>query len=254
MPTVYKAQMVETETPWVDIWNRMYEGLSARRILHMLDCYSRNDIELPRPGTPLTQDEILELTPIVSALTMAAVESQRMAPGVQIATLRRIAKHPPQSTSELPGAIQWELARNHRRGEEAPGTFSMDIWGSDQTGAPYITGVPTPENLARAAEAAAGRFLAGRSAGRERNTANWILGEELGRTFRARGQAIKRSRKKLVREDKKGAANITYPEGGPFYDFLKLVLPPLSEFLEEHGLPPVTIESIVRYAASMYFE
>ena len=34
--------------------------------------------------------------------------------------------------------------------------------------------------------------------------------------------------------------------GGPFYEFLELVLKPLQRYLRERGLAPVTVATIVR--------
>jgi hypothetical protein len=245
MPTVFAAQLIETETPWLEIWNRMYKGLLpyARQILVMFGYYVERDLEVPSPDAPLTNEEVAELTPIASALTKAAVESQRMRSGVQVATLKKVAKAPSQHVGNLPAAIQWMMSSFYKRGEEKAGTFAMDIWGTDLTRTTYIRGEPTPENMSRAAEAAANQIQAGRSPGRPHNRANWILAENLGAIYRTSGQVIARHRQKAPK-DLKGSS--IYVESGPFYEFLEMVLPPLQDFLREHRLASVTIESIVR--------
>jgi hypothetical protein len=248
VPTLYAAQLSEPETPWPEIWNRMYQGLvpNARQILALLGYYVEHDLHVPPPDAPLTADEIAELTPIVSALTIAAVECARMPDGVLLATLKTVAKSLSRSASSLPAAVLWEMAANYRRGQEKPGTFAMDIWGSDQTRSNYVGGEPMPDDIARAAEAAASRIQAQRSRGRRHHRAYPILAESLGAIFRASGQAIQRHRKKLPRSAKD---DTIYTETGPFHEFLALVLSPLRDVLRERGLPPITVDSIVRMAA-----
>jgi hypothetical protein len=45
MPTLAKAQLTETETPWLEIWHRMYEYLCSNRapILTILAFYVEHD-------------------------------------------------------------------------------------------------------------------------------------------------------------------------------------------------------------------
>jgi hypothetical protein len=247
MPTLYKAQLVEMETAWWEIWNRLHKDLLpvARQILDMLGFYAERDLEIPPADAPLSADEELDLTPVVSALTKAAVEGQRMPPGVAESTLRKIAQAPPELVDELPSSIQWDLARAYRRGEEKPGTYALDIWGNELTKTRYIRGAPTPENIARAAQTLLDEME--RSPGRPRNVANLILAEDLAPVFRSSGNVAARQRrgKKTVYQAENGEWAIKYVEGGPFYDFLNLVVPPLNDFLRDHGLR-VTVESIVR--------
>jgi hypothetical protein len=140
------------------------------------------------------------------------------------------------------------LANNYRRGDERPGTFAMDIWGGEQARTPYIWGEPTPENMARAAERAGARLQRDRSRGRPPHPAHGILANHLGPIFRGSGLPIARHREKQVRRERGKELNVR-AEVGPVYDFLNLVLHPLQDFLREHRLPPVTVESIVRLAA-----
>jgi hypothetical protein len=169
--------------------------------------------------------------------------------GVQIATLRKVAKGPPQSVDDLPANIQWVMSHAYKRDEEKAGTFALDIWGTDNMqstymdGEPYIRGEPTSENTARAAAAAATWIEAHRSPGRPQNKAVPVLAKRLGPIFRASGKSIHRHRQKAPRN---GESPIYYVERGPFYDFLELVLPPLDAFLKEYKLPKVCIDTVVR--------
>ena len=248
MPTLYHAQLTEKETPWVEIWDGMYQGLvpHARPILDMLGYYAERDLQIPDAGIGLTPDEVQELEPIGAALTSAAVETQKMPDGVLIATLTEVAKGSSCiSAYDLPGAVQWELANDHQRGEERPGTFPMDIWGSEQTFVPYVWGEPTHEIVARDAARALGRIQQERSVGRRMHPAHPILADGLGNIFRASGQPIVRHRRKIAKLHKH-TGNVLYEETGPFHEFLELVLRPLNDFLRERRLPPVTIDSVVR--------
>ena len=51
--------------------------------------------------------------------------------------------------------------------------------------------------------------------------------------------------------DKKGGG-VRYVEIGPFHQFLKMVIGPLQEHLERHGLPRVTIETVERIATEKF--
>jgi hypothetical protein len=64
------------------------------------------------------------------------------------------------------------------------------------------------------------------------------MGREI---FRRSGQPIRRRREPVMRRGK-----VVYVEAGPVYDFLELVLKPLRAYLREHGLAPVTTETIAR--------
>jgi hypothetical protein len=253
MPTLYKAQLVESETPFLKIWRRMYVGQrpNARQILDMLGFYQERGLAVPLPKKRLSTEEKLEFTAVITALTKAVVETQQMPAGVMASTLLRIANASPEQVDGLPAIIQWVLAAFYRRCNEAPGTYALDIWGTEQTEANYIRGEPTPENIARAAQTA----LVGlpRPRGRPPNVANFILAKELGPIFRRSGGTTTRQRQKVVREQEGVASYIEYPEGGPYYDWLNLIVPPFNEFLHKHGLEEVTVETIVRLGSRSPF-
>ncbi len=250
MPTLYKAQLVESETPWVEIWKRFHADLLpfSRRLLHMMGFFEERDLAIPLADVPLSKEEELEFETLITPLTKAAVEAQWMPPGVMISTLLRIANNPPEQIDQLPGIIQWVLAAFYRRGDEVPGTFALDIWGTEQVKPNYIFGRPTPENTARAAQAAMEDLV--RSPGRRPNAANFVLAEELAPIFRRSGKLTTRQRrdKRVYREN--GDWVIEYIESGPYYDFVRLVVDPLNRFLSERSLPPVTVESIVGLSSS----
>jgi hypothetical protein len=252
MPTHFKPQFVDAAMPWLEVWDLMREGLLpvARPILAELQVYSRKDLEPSPADAPLTAEEEAELVPIISTLTVAAVLSEAMRPGVLVATLTQVAKKPSLFNEyELPAAVQWELAHDVQRNAEPPGMFSMDIWGTEHIRAPYIFGRPTEEGVAGAAARARDRNQENRSAGRPEHPAHRELAERLGPIFRGSGQPILRHRQKVVRYEH-GKEILRYEETGPFFDFLELVLPPLRKFLQERDLPPVTVETIVRMAVA----
>jgi hypothetical protein len=248
MPTIHKAPLTEPEMPMLDIWDRMIKGLipNARAILDSLGYYAERDLQIPSQESALTQEEEEELKPIARALMEAAIMNVQMRDGVLVTTLDKVAKNPSLFfDSRLPAAVQWEMATDYQRSDEQPGTFGMDIWGDEQTRCTHPLETPTEANISNAAEAASRRVEELRTSGRPHNQANRIIADLLGRIFRSSGQSIVRRREstgKMFQE------KVIYAETGPFYNFLELVLPPLRFYLSEQRLPPVTIESIVRFA------
>ncbi len=248
MPTISKAQLAEPETPMLEIWDRMFNGLipNARAVLDSLNYYTERDLQVPSQGSELTEDEKERLYPIASVLMEAAIESARMKEGVLVTTLDKVAKKPSlYFDGQLPAAVQWEIARDYRRGEERPGTFCMDVWGDEQTACPYALETPTEANIAKAAAAARCRIDELRTSGAPYNWANRILADHLGKMFRSSGRSIGRRRESA---GKMFQGKVIYIEKGLFHDFLALVVPPLNVYLHEQRLPPVTIESVVRLA------
>jgi len=232
--------------PFLEVWDLMRRGLMpvARQILERFKFYRERDLERPADDEPLSDEEEAELRPIISCLTRAAVRSQEMKLGSLISTLARLHKKPElYRTGVLPAAVLWELAQDYQRGAEPHGTFSMDIWGSDQTALSYDRVDPSEEAIAAAAARAAARIQEARLPGRPDLPANKELAEGLAAAFGKSELKISRS---LSFVD--GKEGVRHAEGGDFFDFLELILPPLREFLRERRLPPVTTESIVRAA------
>jgi hypothetical protein len=247
MPTLAKAELTESATPMLEIWDRMLEGLlqNGRLILDAIGYYAEYDLLIPDTERKFSEREKTELHPIVRVLMEAAVKSEMMRDGVLASTLKTLAKQPSLfSSGEIPASVQWEIANDYRRVDEKPGTFCMDIWGDSQTRCTYALETPTEANITKAAEAAYRRIEDNRSPGRPPNPANRVVAEGLSKIFRSSGQPIGRRREPTRMHDRK----VIYMETSPFHDFLELVLDPLQRHLREHGLAPVTIDSIVRIA------
>lgn len=250
MPTHHKAQLEESATPMLGIWEYIAIELysRARTILAELNYYAQRDLADPssEESGELTEDEKEELGRLVRVLMDAAIASEAMPDRVLIATLRKIARDPSCfCLVETPAAVQWEMAADYKRGDEKPGTFALDIWGSEQTRCDaYRIETPAEPNIRRAALASLYRFKLSRRQGRPHNCANQLLAERLGAIFRSTGRTIKRRREPVAM----AKGRLVYAEKGSFKEFLELVLPPLQEFLRVRGLSPVTVDSVVRLA------
>jgi hypothetical protein len=246
MPTLYKAELTEPAPATVDIWKRMHDGLKprAREILSSLGYYAERELAVPGPSDELTQEELRGLDPIACALMRAAIQAEGMPAGKLVATLQRVAKDPSLVDSdEFPADVLWEVACGYRRGEEQPGTFSIDVWGRGQVQAPHPVEIPTAANITRAAETALLHLQANRKRGRPFNPTDQILAQELSKIFRSSGLPVVRKHQDSVRH-----GQFIQVECGPFHDFLELALQPLKEYLRERRFAPITIESIVRFA------
>jgi hypothetical protein len=250
MPTLYKAELTEPEPPMKEMVDRMSKETeaNARAILDALGYYAERDLKIPPKERKLTEEEKIELDPIVNALIDAAVASVLMKDGVLISTLKKVAKNPSLFfTGELPAAVQWQMAISYQRDDEKLGTFAMDIWGSEQTICAYPLERPTEANIKKSAEAAIDRVEKQQTSGRPRNRANQIIAHRLGIIFRSNGHSIVRRWQYDMR-----CKRLVQVGAGPFYEFLELVLPPLNLYLREQGRPPVTIESVVRLVTEKF--
>src|SRR5579863_7586543 len=121
MPTLSKAQLIETESPWGAAFDRMYLELCRDRvrILTALGFYAEHDLLPPEEHANPTQDEEEELRQIASALTVAAAASEAMPTGVLVATLLRVSKDPNLFFArELPQPVEWAIADDYQRGDE----------------------------------------------------------------------------------------------------------------------------------------
>jgi hypothetical protein len=245
MPTLAKAQLIESESPWRAAHDRMHRELRQERgaILTAIGFYAEHDLSPPEnPDAIPTDQEEEELRQIASALTVAAAASEAMRPGVLIATLVKVSKNPGLLLGrELPQPVEWAIASGYQRGEEPPGTHWRDVWGDQVATFPDEVEQPTELNIAKAADAAIARIRKTRKAGRSYNQADQVLADRLGAIFRQSGQPIRRRREPVMRRDQ-----VVYVEGGPMYDFLELVLKPLRAYLRERQLAPVITETIVR--------
>lgn len=250
MPLTHKAQLIETATPMLYLWALMEAGLRSRAptILEVLNYSAERDLEPRGAGWcgPLDKDEVEELGPVIRALMDAAMASEAMPDRIIIATLRKIARDPAHfCLADTPAAVQWEMACDYKRGNENARTFSLDIWGSEQTRCPYLIETPTDYNIARAALASLHRIKLSQKRGRPHNCANQLVAERLGAIFRSTGRTIRRHHEPVAM----AKGRVVYAERGSFKEFIELVLPPLQEFLRVRGLSPITVDSVVRLAA-----
>jgi hypothetical protein len=91
LPTLSKAQLTEAEPPTIEILDRMSQGVTAnaRPTLHSLRYYTRRNLSFPDPETALTEEEELELVPIVNTLIEAAIISVHTKDGVLVASRKK---------------------------------------------------------------------------------------------------------------------------------------------------------------------
>ena len=250
MPTLAKPQLTELPSAWGAAYDEMYFELCNTRvpILTALQFYKRRDLLPPdiNAYAVLTKAEVEELRQMAGALTEAAEASSYMTTAVLVATLQNVVKNPGLFYKrELPAAVEWTIARHYQRSDEFPSTHWRDVWGDQVSSFPDEVQQPTVANIAKAASAALATIQASRKRGRDYNVADQILAERLGQLFRASGQLIRRHNKPTMRHGK-----LVYVEGGgPFYDFLELVLKPLQRYLSERRLAPITVATIVTLVA-----
>jgi hypothetical protein len=255
MPTLAKPELIERESPWLEEFDRFYQELCLNkvRILESLGYYEENDLPVPKldqAGELSEEEEEEEIKPIARALTVAAGASQVLPGAKLLATLKRVSKDPAcWQQGRFPEEVELAIARTYQRGDENPGTHWYDVWRGKLAFPEEQIEVPTDLNIAKAALAAVGPIRSTKSRGRPPNLANQIIADELGAIFRRRGQQIVRKRLPVERHGK-----TAYIEGGPFYEFLGLVLPPLQAYLQKWKLSPVTIDTIVRIATEGYLK
>ena len=204
MPTLSKAQLIETESPWGAAFDRMYLELCRDRvpILTALGFYAEHDLPPPEENSDAvpTQDEEEELCQIASALTFAGAASEVMPTGVLVATLLKVSKDPNLFFARgLPAPVEWAIACGYQRGDEIAGTHWRDIWGDQVATFPGEVEQPTALNVVKAARSALVAIEAKRKVGRKSNLADQILADLLGRIFRQSGQPIRRSNKPVMR-------------------------------------------------------
>jgi hypothetical protein len=192
MPTLYKAQLIQPESPWGATFDRTYLELCRDQvgILTALGFYAEHDLPPPQENSNAipTEDEETELRQIASALTVAAGASEAMPTGVLVATLLKVSKNPNLFFArELPRPVEWAIANDYQRGDEPPRTHLRDVWGDQVATLPGEVEQPTDLNIAKAAIAAAARIQETRKAGRPYNQADQILAVQLGAISIRRG-------------------------------------------------------------------
>jgi hypothetical protein len=197
---------------------------------------------IPDQGAALTQEEELQLTPIINALAQAAITTAWMKDRIVVATLKKVAKNPSLVLDgRLPGAVLWEIATDYQRDNEKHGTFSLDIYGDEQSISGHQFQKPTEANIKKAAKTALARVSGRQTSGRPPKPANEIIGLGLGPIFCATGQSTGRRWEPEMRD-----GELVWVERGPFHDFLRLILPTLNSYLKEQELDLVTVETVVR--------
>src|SRR4051794_1458734 len=244
MPTLAKPQLIAPESPWA---LDFYKELCANRvaILSAVRFYAEHGLSAD-PATDPTEWEAEQLREIAGALSVAAAASAVMPDRVLVASLQRVANNPELLlTRELPATVEWAIASVYQRAQEAPGTHWRDVAGDQLARFPGEVEQPTTVNIAKAARVAMETLRQGRKRGRPYNLADQILADRLGAIFRRSGQLIRRHRETIMQH---GEA-VYVERGGPFYNFLELVLPPLQQYLREHRLAPATVATIVRVAS-----
>jgi len=251
VPTRYRMQAYRPAPSWCSTWETIYSKLEplAVEILQPTGFYERYDIEIPQMigGRALGVEEKDAIGRIATALTIAADAAHRTPPGIVAAWLDRIAENPALFRSEqLPPEVDWQIASCYRRGSERPGTHVQDVWGRRRVRFEARARRATLPRIERAARLAAASLR--RPRGRPPNDANHLLAEYLASAFRGCGGQIVRRQAPI---DKKGGG-VRYVEIGPFHQFLKMVIGPLQEHLERHGLPRVTIETVERIATEKF--
>jgi hypothetical protein len=248
MPTLSKPELIERQSPWDEASEQFYQELCLNRvpILVSLGYYEERNLPVPELGHEemLSRDEETEIKSIAGALTQAADASEILPRAVLIATLKQASKEPCLFRhGQLPESVEWAIARTDQRADEKPGTRWQDVWSGKLAFPEGKAEAPTELSIAKAAVTAIDWIESTKSRGRPPNVANQILADELGEIFRRSGQRIVRRRVPIDRYDE-----AVIVEGGPFYDFVALVLPPLQAYLSRRRLPPVTIDTIVRLA------
>ena len=251
MPTSYSMHAYRPAPSWRSTWDSMYSKLEplAVEILEPTGFYERYDLDVPEmiEGRQLGAEEKDAIRSVATALTIAADAAHRTPPGIVRVWLDRIAKNPALFRSEqLPPEVHWQIASCYRRASEPPGTHLQDVWGRRRVRFESRARRASLPRIARAARLAAASL--GRPHGRPVNIANHLLAEYLANAFRWCGGRIVR---RQAPRDKEGGG-VRYVEIGPFHQFLKMVIGPLQEHLDCHGLPRVTIETIERIATEQF--
>jgi hypothetical protein len=256
MPTLSKPELIERQSSWDEASEQFYQELCLNRvpILVSLGYYEERNLPVPELGHEemLSPDEETEIKSITGALTQAADASEILPRAVLIATLKQASKEPCLFRhGQLPESVEWAIARTDQRADEKPGTRWQDVWSGKLAFPEGKAEAPTELNIAKAKAAvtAIGCIESTKSRGRPPNVANQILADELGEIFRRSGQRIVRRRVPIDRYNE-----AVFVEGGPFYDFVGLVLPPLQAYLSRRRLPPVTIDTIVRLATEGFLK
>jgi hypothetical protein len=250
MPTLSKPQLTETPSVWQRPSLDMQEAVftTGEAVLGKLGFYHEHGRPEDFGGKfkeQVQKDGYQVLSEIAGALTLAASISQSISPPVLIATLGKVRQQPDLIVrDDFPGAVLWLLAGYYQRAMENPGTYWPDIVGEAPANFKMPLERPSPENIGAAASRAIASLQKGRMPGRSRNSANKSLAEKLGEIFLRYNANITRH----SRESSLGGGRYYQIDGGPFLEFVEIVLEPLRTYLLANKFPMVSTSGVVREA------
>jgi hypothetical protein len=250
MPTLSKSQLTETPSVWQEPGEEMRQKLYeiGETVLTALDFYREHDRPEDFGGKFREQVEAHKnavLSEIAAALTLAASVAQSISVPVLIATLEKVRKAPDLIFSEdFPAAVLWYVAKAFQRAEEKPGTYWPDVMGEAPANFRKGLKTPTPENITAAASRAIGLVHGGRRRGRPRNFANEILADPLREIFLRYNSNITRHSLLCVKKN----GRYYQIAGGPFFEFVEVVLGPLYAYLRNSHFPTVSSSGVIKHA------
>ena len=246
MPTLYKPVTGEVESVWSGpaeaILVQVFENRAA--ILETLnfheehgrlgDADGRFDEKLLK-----AEDELL--AEIAGVLTFAAAQAAEPKPGVAIATLEWIRKHPSAAQDRsLPGFAEWLIADHYQRDDEQKGTYFPDIMGFKPNGFDAEMAIPDEAAIIKAATAAIDELNAERSAGRPTSEAVRTVAEGLRSIFLRFNEKTTRRSEQTSKDGR-----LKQTEGGPFFEFVRAAILALQNILVDRNLRELSINSIV---------
>jgi hypothetical protein len=200
------------------------------------------------------QEEENVLREIKGVLFLAAavyVDAGIQAPNKMVATLKAIRKNPTLVLERNiePGALG-ELAKHYRRAEEPLGTHFYDITGdcSDQ-----FRQIPARLRIQAAVDRAIAALQACATSGRPPAYVDQLLARGLGPIFLRFNEHIGRQSIFIGTKTVNDKEIMVQAEGGPFLEFLQLILQPLNSHLNDLPAPLsrkwVSAASVARIAS-----
>lgn len=244
MPTLSKPQLSEPLI-WGD--TKIESSLNAikEQVLEKLGFYREHDrVESfnSKFEKQVRDHENEVINEIVGVLTHAAAVAAKISDPALIATLKSIRRRPNLVfNNPVIGAAAWIIAENYQRQNEKPGTFWPDIMGQLPQDFHGSLRNPALANIKAAASRSLQKLQRPRSPGQPRNFANVLLSEKLGQIFLRYNDRITRHSVVIAT----GPDRLR--DGGPFFDFIQLVLEPLQSFLRAHKLRSVSASGVFQY-------
>jgi hypothetical protein len=242
MPTIQRPQLDHVRFPWHEQSDQFHKELAARSAaIFELSGFNR-EFENPDfpPGTQHEKEGaafILELSGILSQAAAIKMDGGYKAANKVIATLKAIKKDPSLifKAGVEPEALSM-VASNYQRGGEEPGTFWFDIDRPDDD-------VPDPQRVSKAASVAIKKLSPRR--GQPRDVMLDLLGDKLLACYL-------RFNSTAGRHSVAADGDRAQVEGGPFLEFLIVVIAPLNRFLLQlpasHGAKAISAPDLARRA------